>query len=119
MNKIKKTILTLVALLAVTTGAWAADTYTITFAANGNTKSVENVTLPKTFQCSYDNADGELDLILKELYSWTGDKDHTFCDCETTPNSSDENKVTTTAEKTEASEEESTASEEETTAAED
>ena len=93
MNKIKKTILTLVALLAVTTGAWAADTYTITFAANGNTKSVENVTLPKTFQCSYDNADGELDLILKELYSWSGDKNKTCCDGETTPNSSDENKV--------------------------
>ena len=63
MIQIKKTILTLVALLAVTTGAWAEDTYTITFAANGNTKTVENVTLPKTFQCNYDKANGELDLI--------------------------------------------------------
>ena len=85
--------MTLALLLTAVTGAWAADTYTITFAANGNTKSVENVTLPKTFQCSYDNADGELDLILKELYSWSGDKNKTFCDGETTPNSSDENKV--------------------------
>ena len=93
MIQIKKTILTLVALLAVTTGAWAEDTYTITFAANGNTKTVENVTLPKTFQCNYDKANGELDLILKELYSWTGNANQTFCDGETTPQSSDENKV--------------------------
>ena len=93
MIQIKKTILTLVALLAVTTGAWADETYTITFAANGNTKTVENVTLPKTFQCNYDKANGELDLILKELYSWTGNANQTFCDGETTPQSSDENKV--------------------------
>ena len=93
MIQIKKTILTLVALLAVTTGAWATDTYTITFAANGNTKTVENVTLPKTFQCNYDKANGELDLILKELNSWTGNANQTFCDGETTPQSSDENKV--------------------------
>ena len=93
MIQIKKTILTLVALLAVTTGAWAEDTYTISFAANGNTKTVENVTLPKTFQCNYDKANGELDLILKELYSWTGNANQTFCDGETTPQSSDENKV--------------------------
>ena len=93
MIQLKKTILTLVALLAVTTGAWAEDTYTITFAANGNTKTVENVTLPKTFQCNYDKANGELDLILKELYSWTGNANQTFCDGETTPQSSDENKV--------------------------
>ena len=85
--------MTLALLLTAVTGAWAQSTYTVTFAANGNTKTVENVTLPKTFQCSYDNADGELDLILKELYGWTGDKDHTCCDGETTPNSSEENKV--------------------------
>ena len=93
MIQIKKTILTLVALLAVTTGAWAADTYTITFAANGNTKTVENVTLPKTFQCSYSNANGELDLILKELYGWTGDSGETVCANWSTPTSSDANKV--------------------------
>lgn len=93
MNKIKKTILTLVALLALTTGAWAADTYTVTFAANGNTKTVENVTLPKNFQCSYNNADGDLDLILKELYGWTGDSSETICANWSTPKSSDANKV--------------------------
>ena len=86
-----KLTMTLALLITAVTGAWAQGTYTITFAANSNTKTVENVTLPKTYQCSYNNADGELDLILKELYGWTGDK--TFCDGETTPNSSDENKV--------------------------
>ncbi len=85
--------MTLALLIMAVTGAWAQSTYTITFAANNNTVTVENVTLPKTFLCSYDNADGELDLILKELYGWTGDKDHTFCDGETTPKSFDENKV--------------------------
>ncbi len=85
--------MTLALLIMAVGGAWAQSTYTVTFAANSNTKTVENVTLPKTFQCSYDNADGELDLILKELYGWTGDKTKTFCDGETTPNSSDENKV--------------------------
>ena len=93
MKQLKKTLLTLVALLAVTTGAWATDTYTVTFAANGNTKTVENVTLPKNFQCSYSNADGELDLILKELYGWTGDSGETVCANWSTPTSSDANKV--------------------------
>ena len=83
--------MTLALLLTAVTGAWAQ--YTITFSANGKTKTVENVTLPKTFQCSYNNADGELDLILKELYGWTGNANQDFCDGETTPTSSDENKV--------------------------
>ena len=85
--------MTLALLLTAVTGAWAADTYTVTFAANGNTKTVENVTLPKTFQCSYSNANGELDLILKELYGWTGDKSETTCASWSTPTSSDANKV--------------------------
>ena len=53
--------MTLALLLTAATGAWAdSDTkYTVTFKANGNTKTVENVTLPKTF---------ELDPIIKELY---------------------------------------------------
>ena len=80
-------------LLTAVTGAWAQSTYTVTFAANGNTKTVENVTLPKTFQCSYSNANGELDLILKELYGWTGDKSETVCANYSTPTSSDANKV--------------------------
>ena len=72
MKDIKKLMITLVALLAVTTGAWATDTYTVQFKANGNTKTVENVTLPKKFSCDYDNENGELDLIIKQLYGLSG-----------------------------------------------
>ena len=49
----------------------AATTPTVTFKANGNTKVVENVTLPKTFSCDYEYGNGELDLIIKELYGLT------------------------------------------------
>ena len=85
--------MTLALLIMAVGGAWAQDTYNVTFKANGNTKTVENVTLPKTFQCSYNNADGDLDLILKELYGWTGDSSETICANWTTPKSSDANKV--------------------------
>ena len=51
--------MTLALLITAATGAWAQDTYTVTFKANGNTKTVENVTLPHTF---------ELDPIITELY---------------------------------------------------
>ena len=64
-----KTLLTLVALLAVTTGAWATDdTYTVKFEANGKSKTIENVTLEKTWACNYASENGELDQIIKELY---------------------------------------------------
>ena len=62
MNNMRNKILSLLALLiTAATGAWAdGDTkYTVTFKANGNTKTVENVTLPHTF---------ELDPIIIELY---------------------------------------------------
>ena len=72
MKQLKKTLLTLVALLAVTTGAWADDTYTIKFEANGNSKTVENVTLPHTFSCDYSGENGELDQIIKQLYGLSG-----------------------------------------------
>ena len=72
MKQLKKTLLTLVALLAVTTGAWADDTYTIKFEANGNSKTVENVTLPHTFSCDYSGVNGELDQIIKQLYGLSG-----------------------------------------------
>lgn len=85
--------MTLALLITAVGGAWAQDTYNVTFKANGNTKTVENVTLPKTFQCSYNNADGDLDLILKELYGWTGDSSETICANWSTPKSSDANKV--------------------------
>ena len=93
MRKFKRLTLTLALLLTAVGGAWAQDTYNVTFKANGNTKTVENVTLPKTFQCSYNNADGDLDLILKELYGWTGDSSETICANWSTPKSSDANKV--------------------------
>ena len=53
--------MTLALLLTAVGGAWADGDkkYTVTFKANGNTKTVENVTLPKTF---------ELDPIIRELY---------------------------------------------------
>ena len=95
MNNMRNKILSLlVLLLTAVGGAWADQTYTVTFAANNNTKTVENVTLPKTFQCSNANANGELDLILKELFGWTGSADVTYCNAASSPTSSDENNVT-------------------------
>ena len=55
-------------LLMAVTGAWADDTYTVQFKANGNTKTVENVVLPYQFRCNFDSEVGELDQIIKELY---------------------------------------------------
>ena len=93
MRKLNRLTLTLALLLTAVGGAWAQDTYNVTFKANNKTTTVENVTLPKTFQCSYNNADGDLDLILKELYGWTGDSSETICANWSTPKSSDANKV--------------------------
>ena len=64
----KKVLSILALLLMAVTGAWADDTYTVQFRANGNTKTVENVVLPHQFQCSYNYENGELDQIIKELY---------------------------------------------------
>ena len=62
-------VFTMLALLFITaTGAWADDTYTIKFEANGNSKTVENVTLPHTFSADGSNENGELDEIIKQLY---------------------------------------------------
>lgn len=58
----------LVLLAAAVTGAWAQTTYNVTFSANGNTKTKENVTLPYQFKCDLYNEDGELDEIIQELY---------------------------------------------------
>ena len=78
--------MTLALLLTAVTGAWAADTYTVQFKANGNTKTVENITLPHTFSCNQDDETGrgtdELDLIIQELYGLSG----TYC-LNTAPNS--------------------------------
>ena len=43
-------------------------TATIQFAANNNTVTRENVTLPYAFTCSYTTENGELDQIIKSLY---------------------------------------------------
>ena len=93
LNRAKKFILTLLALLTISTGAWAdGEKYTVQFKANGNTKTVEDVTLPRTFSCSNNNANDELDLILKELYGWTSSSS-TYCAGTVTPQSDDASKV--------------------------
>ena len=63
--------MTLALLITAVTGAWAdGDTkYTVTFKANGNTKTVENVTLPHTFMSVNNQGNGELDLIINDLYN--------------------------------------------------
>ena len=69
----KRTVLSILALLLMAaTGAWADDTYTIKCEANGNSKTVENVTLPHTFSCDYSGENGELDQIIKQLYGLSG-----------------------------------------------
>ena len=67
----KKFLSLLVLLAAAVTGAWADDTYTVKFEANGNSKTIENVTLPKKWACNYATESGELDLIIKELYGFS------------------------------------------------
>ena len=64
----KKIFSLLVLLMTAVSGAWADDTYTVQFKANGNTKTVENVVLPYQFRCNFDEENGELDQIIKELY---------------------------------------------------
>ena len=96
MNKsnFKQIFLTLALLITAATGAWAdGEKYTVQFKANGNTKTVEDVTLPHTFSCSYNKANDELDMILKELYGWTGSSDDTFCSPDA-PSSDDASKAT-------------------------
>ena len=82
-------ILTLVALFAMTTGAWAqTETYVVKFEANGNSLTRE-VTLPHKFSCNYDSENDELDMIIKELYGISG------FDAEVIPTATGSNKVTT------------------------
>ena len=65
----KQKLLSILALLLIAvTGAWAQTTYNVTFSANGNTKTIENVSLPHTFSCDFRDEDGELDKIIQELY---------------------------------------------------
>ena len=65
----RKKLLSILALLCLTvSGAWADETYTIKFEANGKSVTKENVTLPATFSCDHEYKNGELDLIIKYLY---------------------------------------------------
>jgi len=45
-----------------------ATTYNVTFTGNSNVKVVENITLPHTFSCNFNDQNGELDHIIQELY---------------------------------------------------
>lgn len=65
----RKKLLSILALLCLTvSGAWADETYTIKFEANGKSVTKANVTLPATFSCDHENRDGELDQIIQDLY---------------------------------------------------
>lgn len=85
-------LLTLLALLmTAVTGAWAqTETYSVKFEANGNSKTIENVTLPYTFLCDWNNENGELDVIIKELYGLSGG----YCNGNATPSASGNSNVT-------------------------
>jgi len=63
--------MTLALLLTAVTGAWAADTYTITFSANGKNKTYTDVALPAEYKCEY-GSPGEFDKIIQELYEQDG-----------------------------------------------
>ena len=66
-----KILMTLALLLTAVTGAWAADTFTITFSANGKNKTYTDVVLPAEYKCEY-GSPGELDKIIQELYEQDG-----------------------------------------------
>ena len=72
MNNMRnKILMTLALLLTAVTGAWAADTFTITFSANGKNKTYTDVVLPAEYKCEY-GSPGELDNIIQELYEQDG-----------------------------------------------
>ena len=74
-TKTMSLLLALAMLLSLVPGmgmtAYADNTCTVTFKANGRTVSKE-VTLPHTFSCNYSSENGEFDLIIKELYQLDG-----------------------------------------------
>jgi len=72
MNNMRnKILMTLALLLTAVTGAWAADTFTITFSANGKNKTYTDVVLPAEYKCEY-GSPGEFDKIIQELYEQDG-----------------------------------------------
>ena len=56
--------MTLALLITAVGGAWADETYTVQFKANGKTVTKENVALPHTFMSGY----SEFDQIMNDLY---------------------------------------------------
>jgi len=71
MKTISRYIMTLALLLTAVTGAWAADTFTITFSANGKNKTYTDVALSAEYKCEY-GSPGEFDKIIQELYEQDG-----------------------------------------------
>ena len=72
MNNMRnKILMTLALLLTAVTGAWATDTYTITFSANGKNKTYTDVALSAEYKCEY-GSPGEFDNIIRELYGLDG-----------------------------------------------
>ena len=72
MNNMRnKILMTLALLLTAVTGAWAADTFTITFSANGKNKTYTDVALPAEYKCEY-GTPGDFDNIIQELYEQDG-----------------------------------------------
>ena len=72
MNNMRnKILMTLALLLTAVTGAWAADTFTITFSANGKNKTYTDVALSAEYKCEY-GTPGEFDKIIQELYGQDG-----------------------------------------------
>ena len=72
MNNMRnKILMTLALLLTAVTGSWAADTYTITFSANGKNKTYTDVALPAEYKCEY-GTPGDFDNIIQELYEQDG-----------------------------------------------
>ena len=72
MNNMRnKILMTLALLLTAVTGAWAQDTFTITFSANGKNKTYTDVALSAEYKCEY-GTPGEFDKIIQELYGQDG-----------------------------------------------
>ena len=63
--------MTLALLLTAVMGAWAQDTFTITFSANGKNKTYTDVVLPAEYRCEY-GTPGEFDNIIQERYEQDG-----------------------------------------------
>jgi len=87
----KQKVLSILALLLMAvTSAWAQKTYTVKIEANGNSFTKENVALPYTFWCDFSSENGELDLIIRQLYNYS----QGYCANNTPPTASGNDNVT-------------------------